>query len=238
MTQDIFKKFIQLIEFDQSIQVIEKELERLVVAHEVTQKTMHHLLQDYDKEKIDLRDLQKQVDQEELMMRTYDEKEKAARLRLDAALNPKEYQALKKEHDSCKSMQYDHEQVLMNAWNAYESKKKQLVIIEQNFLATTKKSQLESVEQEEKIQAHKAHIAKLVNERESYVNDVPEEWIAKYLRMRSTVKNPVVGVVSGTCGGCSYMLSNQLLLALTQNRVMQCTGCYRLLYKHFDQAAV
>ena len=71
--------------------------------------------------------------------------------------------------------------------------------------------------------------------RKAYLLDLPVEWLEKYNRMRNVVSNPVVALVAGTCGGCSFMLTQQIMMALEQNKLIQCSGCYRLMYKNFDQ---
>ena len=99
-----------------------------------------------------------------------------------------------------------------------------------------KKSQLlqELQTNQEKRQAVLEKMAHYEVTRHDHTKDVPQEWLDKYNRMRNTVSNPVVPVVSGTCGGCSYLLTTQTLLSLGQNKMIQCSGCYRLLYKNFE----
>ena len=235
MTQDAFKRFIQLIEFDQSLQSVEKDLVLVQAELVKIKKELEVLTADYQHAKIHVHDLRKQVDQEELMMRTYDEEERVSRTRLDAANSPKHYQALKKENDTHKQTQHAHEQVLMNVWNTFEVGQKQLQATQDTFDQKKQELEKELDLQEKRMAELMQNIKEHEKERQTYLQDIPEEWMAKYNRMKNTVKNPVVGIVAGTCGGCSFLLSNQLVLALGQNRLMQCTSCYRLLYKHFDQ---
>ena len=234
----MFKQFIKLIEFDQSLLPIEKHLVQTQAVIEEFKNQLVVLTSEHEKESKLVYELRKQVDQEELVMRTYDQQEKAARIRLDAAASPKEFQALKKEHDLCKQNQYAHEEVLMAVWNAYEAKQKQAESLEQGFVEKKGELEKELLVEQEKLQELQNQIQRHMQDRVSYMHGVPEEWINKYSRMRSTIKNPVVGIVAGTCGGCSYLLSNQLLLGLGQNKLVQCTSCYRLLYKHFEPTDV
>ena len=238
MEKTPFSHFIDLIAFDQSILVLEKEVSKLVELIKTVEATLVSLDEEYEKEKLLIHNLRKIVDEHELEMRSLDEQEKAARERSERATTTKEYQSFKKECDQFKNLQHEHEEVLMAAWNTFEGAKK-------NFDAKTavlndKKAALvlQIEEYEKKKQSMYDQIAQLTVTRSGYVQHIPEEWFDKYSRMRSIVPNPVVPVVAGTCGGCSYLLRMQTMMSLDLKKMIECSGCYRLIYKDFNEGLV
>ncbi len=234
MEKSPFSRFIELITFDQSLLVLEKELETLDKALETTCTLSAQIDHEQEKERLVLHEMRKYVDKQELEMRSLDEQERIARERAALATTTREYQSFKKECDQFKNAQHEHEEVLVAAWNTFENTQKAFDAKEP--VLKEKKAQLlqDLQAHEEKKQAVLEKIAHYELTRQGYTKDLPEEWLEKYNRMRNTVSNPVVPVVSGTCGGCSYLLTTQTLLSLGQNKMIQCTGCYRLLYKNFE----
>ncbi len=235
MEKSPFIRFIELITFDQSLLVLEKELAALEKAFEAAQVLSTQIDHEHEKERAVLHEMRKYVDEQELEMRSLDEKEKIARERSALATTTKEYQSFKKECDQLKNAQHEHEEVLVAAWNAFESAQKAFDIKEP--VLKGKKAQLlqELQAHQEKKQAVLEKMVHYETTRQGYTQDLPEEWLNKYNRMRNTVPNPVVPVLSGTCGGCSYLLTTQTLLSLGQNKMIQCSSCYRLIYKNFEQ---
>ena len=59
---------------------------------------------------------------------------------------------------------------------------------------------------------------------------VPEEWLEKYTIMKAQVSDPVVPITQETCSACFYALTNQDIICARRGRLLQCKGCYRLLY--------
>ncbi len=59
---------------------------------------------------------------------------------------------------------------------------------------------------------------------------VPNEWLEKYSHMRLRVIDPVVPVMFGGWSACSYAVTEQELVRLKRKALIQCKGCFRLLY--------
>ncbi len=229
-----FSRFIRLIEFDQSVITLEKELAIADNAFEQLRQTLETLTSDIEKERAHVRDLRKNVDAQELHMKTLDQDEKVARERATLALTPREYQGLKKESDNLKQQQHEHEEVLMAAWNSLEQAQKMLVVKEQ----TVKEQQRLLQEQMNQLDETQKKLLDQIDEhdqgRKEYQQDIPQDWLDKYGRMRNTVKNPVVPLVAGTCGACSCTITSQVMMQLDQNKMITCSSCYRLIYKNFE----
>ena len=125
--------------------------------------------------------------------------------------------------------------MLLAAWSTFEQAQKLFEAKESAYKEKRAALQHEVDVQEEKKQALLTSLVDHEELRKTYSVDLPAEWLEKYNRMRNVVPNPVVALVAGTCGGCSYMLTQQIIMALEQNKLIQCSGCYRLMYKNFDQ---
>lgn len=237
MEKTPFSRFIDLITFDQSLLVLEKELEKIHKAHEHAQSAVAAIDHELEKERSLLHDMRKQVDQEELEMNTLHEKGKSAQERSSVASSTREYQAFKKESDQLRQLQHEHEQVLLAAWNAFENTQKVFETKEAGYKEKKALLLAELQVLDQKEQELLDQVAVYEKNREAYLKDVPQEWFDKYNRMRNVVSNPVVPIIAGTCGGCSYMLRVQTVMSLDQNKMIECSGCYRLMYKNFEQPA-
>ena len=238
MEKSPFKRFIALIEFDQSFSLVEKELEDVLIILDAVQDQIIEIEREYEKERASVQALRKEVDTRELEMRVLDEKEKVSRERSVLASTAKEYQSFKKECDQLKQLQHEHEDVLVQAWGLFDQAQKL-------FEAKEKAHKEQKATLQERVDSHenrKQELLEQLNHREEkrqeYMAGLPEEWLEKYNRMRNRVPNPVVSVVAGTCGGCSCVLTQSVLMALDLNKMMQCSSCYRLMYKNFNSAQI
>ncbi len=238
MEKSPFSRFVALIQFDQSFGPVEKELEEVLTALDAVQDQMMEVEREYEKERANVQDFRKEVDAQELEMRVLDEKEKVSRERSALASTTKEYQSFKKECDQLKQLQHEHEDVLVQAWSAFEQAQKLFEAKENAYKdqKTTLQEQLDA--HENRKQELLGQLTQREEKRQEHVVGLPEEWLEKYNRMRNRVANPVVSVVDGTCGGCSYVLTQSVLMALDLNKMVQCASCYRLMYKNFDAAQV
>ncbi len=232
-----FSRFIRLIEFDQLAVVLEKELTVVDAAFDRLKTILEELAHDLEKERAVVRDLRKNVDEQELLMRTLDEQEKVARERAALAATPREYQGLKKESDALKQQQHEHESVLIAAWSKLEQAQKmletkQITVQEKKLVLQQEMAHIEQQQQEllAKIDEHD-------DQRKMHEQDIPEEWLEKYRRMRNKVTNPVVPLIAGTCGACSCTITSQVLMSLDQNKMITCSSCYRLIYKNFEEGS-
>ncbi len=231
-----FSRFIALIQFDQSHGSLEKELEIATTLLDTIQDQLAEYEREYEKERTFVQSLRKEVDVQELEMRSLDEKEKISRERSALASSTREYQSFKKECDQFKQQQHEHEEVLLEAWSVFEQAQKFFEAKSAAYKEKKAALQQEIDIQEEKKQAVLTALVDHEEARKAYLVNLPTEWLEKYNRMRNVVSNPVVALVAGTCGGCSYMLTQQVIMALEQNKLIQCSGCFRLMYKNFDQA--
>ena len=59
---------------------------------------------------------------------------------------------------------------------------------------------------------------------------VPSEWLDKYMHMRMRVSDPVVPIMRRGCSACFYTIPDHEMLRLQRRALVQCKGCFRLLY--------
>ena len=159
-----------------------------------------------------------------------DQQEKAKRDRLEHAVNAKEYQLIKKEIEHLKHKQHDAESGLIGIWNKLEVAQKELQ--EQQISFDSKIEEIHNKISSAQIKADSfgQELDMLKKERPAKEIGVPEEWLSKYTHMRMRVADPVVFVMRGGCSACFYTITDQEILRLKRRALVQCKGCFRLLY--------
>src|SRR5581483_3555970 len=115
MSETPFQKFIELINFDQSILAIEKSIESLKQENIDLKKQEQILADRLEKIKTHAADARKKVDSVELDIKELDLNERSKKERLENATDYKQYQSLKTEIDHLKSKQVKLEENLLEA---------------------------------------------------------------------------------------------------------------------------
>lgn len=225
-----FDSFIDLITFDQVLQ--KDELAIVHIEQEITQlkEQERQLESTLSAAKRDLHDIKKYVDTKELEMKELEAQEMDKKKRMDQVSTNKEYQSLKHELEAIAQQQLKLEDILISAWNERESVQKHYD--EQVQDSVLKKQEIETAIEKKKADIHEFEVAvaekkKIRVEKESRV---PQEWFEKYMAMRSQVSDPVVPVIDGCCNSCFHQLTDQEIIWINRNKLLQCKGCYRFLY--------
>ncbi|MFI5332782.1 MAG: zinc ribbon domain-containing protein [Candidatus Babeliales bacterium] len=231
MTQESpFNKFLDLIQLDQHIETINRDSKKIEQEMALITAQEYAATVQLNDAKQQVHDAQKKVDEYELEMKTLDAQEQEKKRRLEFVSNHKEYQSLKSEIDLLKKKQNELEDTLIHAWHLLEGAQKAYAVYEQTVheQATQTRTQLQ-----EKQHAH-AELARKQHDQEQIRHEkeqgVPAEWLDKYRMMRARVTDPVVPVVRGACSACFYTVTEQDLVLLRRNKLMQCKDCYRFLY--------
>ncbi len=230
MSKNPFDLFINLITFDQTLYEKEKEIIDLETEIEVLEDQIDPFKELFQKEQAKLHDLKKEVDMQELEMKTLDEKGKAVQERFAVSSNNKEYIALKKETEEVQQQQMDAEAQLITAWNNLENAQKSVVDKEKEYHA--QKETIEKQMAEKQVQVDELEAKFQLEQKSRAVKEegVPEEWIEKYERMRNSVSDPVSAVEDLNCKACFHTLTSQEMAHLKRKKLLQCKGCYRFLY--------
>ncbi|MBI2774673.1 hypothetical protein HYX58_01565 [Candidatus Dependentiae bacterium] len=230
MNEYPLSKFIDLIQYDQSIVSAEKE--RTKLQHELhTHKHEFDVLQiSMENAKQHLHDMRKEVDVKEREMADLDEQEKGKKARLEQSSSQREYESLKHEIETVKKKQLGLEDGLIAAWKTYEVTQKETE--EKKAFCVKRSAELDVVIQEvmQKIAAIDGKIKELLVVRVQKEEGIPAEWLEKYASMRLKVSNPVVPVHNGSCSACFYQISQKDISELRKNKLLVCRDCFRFLY--------
>lgn len=222
--------FILLVQLDQKINNLQKNIDDL---HKADVEDKQHILlymQSEEKIKQHKHDVKKDVDGYELEMKELDQKERARRAALDQTQTQREYQSLQQEIERLQKTQHDLEATLIQAWNTYENvsrdyEEKHADLQKNIALATARIDN-----RYEQIQKLQSEVDALELERPAYTQAIPEEWLEKYGAMRARVTNPVVMIQDDACGACFVNLRQQDLIDLRRRKLIQCKNCFRFLY--------
>ncbi len=230
MNQQPFTAFINLISLDQEIRTAHDTISKLNEATDLllAQKAEH--VDRFDQFKRHTLDLKKKVHEQELNIKSLDDQEKKKKEMLDNLQSNKGYQLLKKEIDSLKQAQYEAETDLMSIWNKLEVAQKELNERQESYDKKLEDlHKLIAANQEEILQLQ-ASLKTKQKHRPGKEAGIPNEWLEKYTHMRMRVEDPVVAVMNVSCGACYYTITEQELIRLKRKALVQCKGCFRLLY--------
>lgn len=230
MNDHPFQFFIDLITLDQEIATIEQSLLKIdnEIAAFIKQQNEAQSFLDAQKKKV--HDARKIVDAQELELKSLDAQEKQKKERLDTVTDHKQYQSIKHEIDALKLRQHTNEELLMQAWNTLEVAQKEYEVIEKEQPLKVAVLQQSIEQKNDEIAVLEASLEAKNAERPAKEKVVPAEWLEKYAVMRARVSDPVVSVQRGACSACFTTLTEQDLLFVRRRKLLQCKGCYRLLY--------
>jgi len=230
MNDHPFTRFIDLVSFDQQLQSLEHK--KIQLNNEIDSLKAQETILVREQEDLSKTVIQckKEVDTQELEMKTLDQKEREKKHQLDLLSEYKEYQSKKNEIEAVQRMQMEQEKYVLHAWAQLEAaqanaQKKTIDIAEQLHLIHEKIKDLgqnySSVESE---------CAQLLSQRSEKESNIPAEWLEKYSMMRARVSDPVIKIIQQSCSSCSQMLTHQELMRAQRGALVQCQKCYRLLY--------
>lgn len=230
MSNHSFKEFISLIEHDQLIRQLHKDIALIKSLQEVNNSDQLQLTKIHEAQETRLTDSRAQLQELENQMKKLEAAEKNNKKLLEETSSGKEYQAIKKEIAYIQQQQHKLEESLLAQWNQYELNQKTSEAQHKDY--EQKKEQLvkTSTESQESLVKLQKQEEKLLRERKAKEKDVPMEWLEKYSHMRTQTADPVVPVTGNSCSSCFYFLSDPEVVKLRKMALVQCKGCFRLLY--------
>jgi len=225
-----FAALLDLITFDDTIRTMHGQVDVLkkeVAAIKVQQQEMLGTFENVRRKRIDAH---KAVDELELKMKELTAIEKVKKERLDESEDHKVYRALRTEIDSVQRAQQSVETALIAAVNTHENVEKEFE--EQKEVYGKKNAELDAAhkEAEAKIMTLTADVVESETARKKKEEKVPEEWLERYAAMRMRVEDPVVPILEDGCSACFQPVTSQDKIRLTRGALIQCQGCFRLLY--------
>jgi predicted nucleic acid-binding Zn-ribbon protein len=230
MSTSPFTAFTELVTLDQNIRCYHDEIAQKKSSIQDDMIQQQEITNRLEQFKQHVKELRKMINSYELEIKDLDAKEKRKRELLDKSSSMKEYQPLKREIDSLKQMQNDIEAQLMSVWNKLDLAQKELE--EQEKIFNSKKETLLTniEEKQQKIADLQKQLNSMIAERPQKEVGIPNEWLQKYTHMRMHVADPVIEVLNGACGACFYTITDQELLRLKRKALVQCKGCFRLMF--------
>jgi predicted nucleic acid-binding Zn-ribbon protein len=225
-----FKFLLDLVDLDQSIRSAQKKYDALELDLQKAQQEKQALFDYQEHLKKNVHDVRKEVDLLELDMKALDTRESQKRKQLDTSHSVKEYNSYKAELDTIHQEQQKIEQDLLAVWNNLEQTQATLKTYTQGLdnQVLLSENNIQALLQEKHVIGQ--NISQLIEQRPAYEQNVPPEWLEKYMMMRTKVDDPVVPIADSACSVCFNHITNQDFLRITRGALMQCKGCYRLLY--------
>lgn len=230
MSEHPFSYLLALVQCDQKIDSLKKNSEKLAqeVSNLRTEKEqLEREMQDAQKKVVTAK---KNVDAQELEMKTLDQQEQHKKVILANISDYKQYQSVKIEIDGIQKKQLEQEQLVIEAWNQLEAaqslcerKQQDQVAKEQEMIATIQ-------EKESRMADIIIEIERTQAERPAKAKVVPAEWLEKYNTIHARVSDPIVSVHNDVCSACSQTIIPSDLLRIRRGALMQCKGCFRLIY--------
>ncbi len=230
MSETPFQTFIDLITFDQKILANEKNITLLKKEIADLHYKEKQVTSQLEQTKFNATNARKEVDRLELEMKTLDSSEREKKQRLENYTDYKQYQSLKSEIDQLKRKQAENEEILVGAWNQLEATQKAYESLKLIHAQSMQELEQSIQKKEQEIKEIEQDLKEKNSERVEKEKLVPSEWIAKYVMMRSRVADPVVPVLNGNCSACVYGVTEDDLISLRRKKLLQCKGCFRLLY--------
>ncbi len=237
MTENPLSKLLDLVEFDQKLVAMEREIEKLKqeLAHDKKESELCQVALNCAKKYV--HDSRKEVDSKELEMKSLDQEGKDKRKRLDSATNQREYDSLAREIDAVKKKQHEREEDLLDAWKNFEHAEQELA--SKKEYCDKKMTSLDTViaEKMQRIEQLQGQFDGQQKAREEKKQGSKPGLLEKYDTMYKQVSNPVVPVNNASCSACFYQVTQQTLFDLRRGKLIQCTYCFRFLFYPREQAA-
>lgn len=226
-----FNSFIKFVKCDNDLYQLELKLKR-------NHNELTHILEEIEREKQKVEELKKQMDEFQQKVRFFEIDSKTNRQRLDEVKvkiaetsNPKEYTAYQHEISELETLQEKCEDNLFQSWQSYDQAKEEYD--KKNLqLESWLKSQEEIIEQKKQFNVNlEKETSDLRSSCDNLKNNVSSDLIENYYKMKESIFNPVVPIRGMYCGACSFEISRKDFYQIKKHELVQCKGCYRLLYE-------
>ena len=230
MTESPFTALLALVSFDQEIRVSYEEMEKLRAEVAVFQRQEVQWQEIYQAAHDRVKELSKEVSAQELKMQELGAREKDRRALLEDTDYYRDYRAIKGEIDSLQRAQHEGEEELLATLNRLESAQKEREKQKKEYEIRSAELRTHIDEKEARIAVLDTGIHKRDQGRSEREERVPAEWREKYSAMRLRVQDPVVVLLDGGCSACFHAATQQEVIRLRRGELVQCQGCFRLMY--------
>lgn len=230
MIEQPFQALLDLVHFDQDVNQINSHID----AHKQELWNLSIQLQEvenaFNEAKAKVHDAKKLVDEQELAIKEINTAEREKKIALQAASNYKEMTALQSEMQTLQQNEQHIEQQLLDSWNKLEGVQKEFAKGQEEFTKHKEEIEAKTTKLNQDIAQLQSELSTKLMERAPLEAKVPDEWREKYSIMKARVPNPVVPVKNNACSACYYQVTSQEATRLRRRALLQCQGCFRLLY--------
>lgn len=222
--------FIALIELDQRIIQLNKELAEGVETKTVLDQDLAHINEEVKEADRVVREMQKQIDSLDLDLKVLEGKQERTKEKLMTISSQKELDSLEHEKADLAKKRREFDEQGMVLLEELERAQKLAAALLADKPEKMKKKQQEIDELTTRLERVEKLDTAYNAERTELNAHVPAELIERYDTMKLQVPNPVVPVIKDGCSGCFYGLSKPELVKVQHGDLVTCQGCYRTLY--------
>jgi len=230
MADHPFAALLDLITFDDAIRQMHEQVTTLNADVAAIKQQQQEAVDKVETTRRKMIDAKKAVDELELKMKELAVAEQQKKERLDKADDHKVYRALRAEIETVQHSMQAGETALIAAVNAAEAAQKEFEAQKEGFGKLNVELETALKEAEAKIMTLTADVVESETVRKKKEEKVPEEWRERYAAMRMRVTDPVVPILEQECSACFQPVTSQDMIRLTRGALIQCQGCFRLLY--------
>lgn len=231
MSTQSFKAFITLIEYDQGIRKIHAQVAALKSDLAVLEADLLKHTQEHEEHRKVLKTAKKALDESELQLKTLETEKAHKQKLLESTSSAKEYQGLKKEFDQLTHEVLIQEELIMQRLNQSEGVTKQYRTQEEAHQKVMQDVEQKAQQVRQTLANLQLELEEKNKQRVELETLVPAEWIEKYDSMRLQIDDPVVPLIeNSSCGACFYSVIDLDLTRLSRKALVQCRGCFRLIY--------
>jgi predicted nucleic acid-binding Zn-ribbon protein len=225
-----FQALINLVTFDQQVLLHKQAIDKLLLEEQQFEEQRNAYNQELEEVKKVFFDARKQVDMHELLLQETEAQERQKKDALENLAHYKEYQSIKAELEHIQAIQQQEEKEVINAWSRLEAAQDTL-----SHLQPTVEKKIEalnhlSLQNQSTLKIHENAINAMLSERPQREASITPEWLEKYNIMKARVPNPMVPIQQNSCSACFYPMTGQDIANAQRGGLVQCKGCYRLLF--------
>lgn len=230
MSSDPFYSFLALVTQDANAVATRKKIAQLSQKQEALKCNLKKLQQDLADAQTKAHSAKKNLDAQELEIKTLKDRQRSLKSKLDAASSPKEYFSLETELKNIASDIDAQENKLFELFENFETLEKNMGEIDFQVVAARAQIMQEVADIDQQIQQLQNQLQEFIKNYDDLVPLVNPEMLEKFLTMKQSIENPVVLVEKGACSACGHTINVQDLVSIRKHKLVACQNCFRLLY--------
>lgn len=229
-TKFVWSELKKLVVIDHEINQIRKKITAEEQQLESLRAPLVTIEADRDAHANTAREAKKRIDTLELSVRRFRDEQTKKKAVLDTLTQPSQYHAMERELAELERNIVGLETQMLSVMEAQEEAQRAHDAAVKHYQAAEQELATAQAEISATISEQKEEMVVLEKKWEAQASHVPTDLSKGYTEIRARVPNPVVPVVSSSCSACFYNLLYQDTIAMNQQTVIRCRGCYRFLF--------